>query len=56
MGDGGAANLSSQIEAFQAGILHAVPDIYDWLLVAKTMLNQGDPEYAEYLRMKQKFE
>lgn len=56
MGDGGAANITNQIIAFQAGILCEVPELYDWRLTAKTMLNQGDPDYAEYLRLKDKFE
>lgn len=48
--DGGAGKLREKISIWQAGLAGKVPD--QW----KEHLKEADPEYAEYERLKKKFE
>ena len=54
MGDGGAAQLEKQVEAFQCGLNETVPA--GWLKHATEIKNEADPEWAEYQRLQAKFE
>lgn len=51
MHDGGAHALRSRIEAFECGMAHRIPAEWE-RFVAPLM----DPEYADYQRLKAKFE
>lgn len=54
MTDYGAQNLRDQVSVFQAGRRGEVPE--KWQLYAEMMDRETDPEYAEYQRLKKKFE
>ena len=52
--DGGAGSIEAQVEAFRAGLLGNVPDI--WKTVLIKMTREENPEWKEYLRLKAMFE
>lgn len=51
MSDGGANVLRANIAMFEAGMAHRIPA--EWDRIAAPLL---DPEYADYQRLKAKFE
>lgn len=54
MDDGGASVMRSQVEFYRAGLNKTIPT--EWDKYVKKYLEIYDPEYSEYLRLKQKFE
>lgn len=54
MHDDGAKQLRVIVDAWQAGLNGAVPNRL--LSYAKDAQHEDDPEYADYLRLKKKFE
>jgi len=54
MTDGGAHALEEQIAVWQAGLQGKLPQA--WWAALEELERQEDPEYAEYLRLKKKFE
>jgi len=48
-GDGGASVLEAQVKFYNYGKRGVIPD--EW----KTHTDKADPEYATYLRLKEKF-
>jgi len=52
--DGGASYIEDQIAAFKAGLAGEVPK--EWLEEAQKIKNAADPEWAEFERLKTKFE
>jgi hypothetical protein len=54
MTDFGASALRDEVAVFQAGRRGEVPE--KWKDFAEAMARESDPEYAEYKRLKQKFE
>ena len=53
MDDGGARELESQIDAYCAGMKGSVP--INWESYVTEYERISDPEYKNYLRLKQKF-
>jgi hypothetical protein len=54
MDDGGASKMRSQVEFYRAGLNKTFPP--EWDKYVKKYLEIYDPEYSEYIRLKQKFE
>lgn len=54
MSDGGAAELEREILIYQAGVDGTLPDT--WKREYKIFANTMDPEYEQYLKLKEKFE
>lgn len=54
MGDGGGSALIREADAFEAGLDQRLPE--SWSEYAAKHAREIDPEYADYLRMKAKFE
>lgn len=52
--DGGAGALKQQVQFYQYGALGLLPP--EWSSYRKQAETQADPEYAEYVRLKKKFE
>ena len=50
MDDGGASVMRSQVEFYRAGLNKTIPT--EWNKYVK----MTDPEFSEYIRLKQKFE
>jgi hypothetical protein len=53
MGDGGAGVLEAQVQFFQYGWNKTFPP--EWGKYKRQAIKEADPEYAEYLRLHQKF-
>ena len=47
-------SLLKQIECFKAGLKRCIPNCWD--VFEKQYLKESDPDYKEYLRLKNKFE
>ena len=54
MDDGGASALKEQVEYYLAGMNGEIPE--NWQKYVKEIKILSDPEYANYIRLKQKFE
>lgn len=54
MGDGGASVIINEVAIYQAALKNSVPACWE-IEYNKNFINQFDPEYAEYLRLKDKF-
>lgn len=52
--DGGARSLEDQVKLYRYGQQNALPP--EWKQYAEQAQRQVDPEYAEYVRLKGKFE
>ena len=52
-GDGGASALRVQVEFYRCGMKGEIPT--EWREYVKKIKKISDPEYAEYLRLKEKF-
>lgn len=52
--DGGAGILQAQVQFYQYGARGILPP--EWNEYRKQAETQADPEYAEYVRLKRKFE
>lgn len=52
--DGGAGSLQQQVQFYQYGQRGILPP--EWASYRKQAETQADPEYAEYVRLKRKFE
>lgn len=52
--DGGAGRLEDQIRFFQYGLAGTLPP--EWEKYKVQVLHEADPEYAQYQRLKSKFE
>lgn len=52
--DGGAARIRREVEMYRSGMRGEVPA--SWLQYEREALAESDPEHAEYLRLKEKFE
>ena len=50
MDDGGASRLRDQVKFYQLGMNDQIPN--DW----KKYVKETDPEFSEYIRLKNKFE
>lgn len=51
--DGGASTLREQVEFYRCGMKGEIPT--EWREYVKKIKKISDPEYAEYLRLKEKF-
>ena len=54
MDDGGASILKTQVEFYKAGMNGTIPS--QWNQYAEEIRKVSDPEFAEYMRLKNKFE
>ena len=54
MNDGGASDIEEQIETYTAGVNGTIP--VGWTEHYKQFSNEQDPDYAKYLKLKEKFE
>lgn len=54
MDDGGAGVLEAQVEYYQMGMEGRLP--HAWESYFNQAVREADPEYAEYVRLKRKFE
>lgn len=52
--DGGASVMRSQVEFYRAGLNNSIPK--EWNKYVKEYMTMTDPEFSEYIRLKQKFE
>ena len=52
--DGGASKLEDQVKFYQFGQENILPD--EWLKYYHEVMIEQDPEYTEYIRLKNKFE
>jgi hypothetical protein len=52
--DGGASKLIAEVDVFKAGQCGLIPA--RWYDLHQQYLRANDPEYADYVRLKQKFE
>ena len=52
--DGGAGSLQTQVRFYQYGARGILPP--EWAEYRKQAETQADPEYAEYIRLKKKFD
>ena len=53
MNDGGASFMEAKAQAFEDGWNHKVPDFL--VEACEQIQREANPEYAEYLRLQQKF-
>jgi len=53
MGDNGASDIELQVAVYRAGTNDTVPDV--WREKYNKFIKTLDPEYAEYRRLKEKF-
>ena len=53
MDDGGASALKEQVEYYLAGMNGEIPE--NWQKYVKEIKILSDPEYRDYLRLKEKF-
>lgn len=51
--DRGASDLEKQIKAYKAGMNGEIPDM--WSGYEEKLNKESDPEYEEYVRLKEKF-
>lgn len=54
IGDGGASVMREIANAYEAGLNNRIPDFLNYYL--KEVRMQNDPEYEEYIVLKNKFE
>jgi len=54
MHDGGASRLREQVLFYKAGLNNTIPK--EWEEYSKKSKRISDPEYSEYVRLKNKFE
>lgn len=52
--DGGASVMKSQVEFYLAGVNRQIPK--EWNKYVQQYKTMTDPEFSEYVRLKQKFE
>jgi hypothetical protein len=50
----GASRLRDQVKFYKAGMKGDIPE--DWNEYVQEYVKNTDPEYSEYIRLKQKFE
>lgn len=53
-GDGGASRMRDKLRYWTAGLRNEVPDEYQEIV--RQFEKEQDPEYAQYLKLKKKFE
>lgn len=53
-GDGGASRMRDKLKYWTAGLRNEVPDEYQGIV--RQFEKELDPEYAQYLKLKKKFE
>ena len=51
--DGGASHIRDMIDVYIAGMSQQLPE--NWKRYYEEFQKEGDPEYQEYLRLKNKF-
>jgi len=51
--DGGASRLRDQVNFYKAGMNGIIPTVWDEYV--KEYVKNTDPEYSEYVRLKEKF-
>lgn len=52
--DGGASRMRSEVEMFRSGMNRQLPP--EWLPVVRQIRQEDNPEWAEYQRLRDKFE
>jgi len=53
LNDGGASILRNQVNFYTAGMNGTIPE--EWKKYVKESLKISDPEYSEYIRLKEKY-
>ncbi|MEL6102914.1 MAG: hypothetical protein AAFR68_16585 [Pseudomonadota bacterium] len=52
--DGGASEMRHGVRMFRMGMNRQLPS--EWVPLLRQMQRESDPEYGEYMRLKEKFE